>query len=147
MGDTEAQLHEAYTHLTRIGLDQVVGGVVDVVSAAAHGHACESLPTVDTARVEARLFRRDDDWTLLDVRAQHELAEGAIEGSQHLYLGHLPARWQELDPERAYTVLCASGKRATIAASFLAARGFGQVDVYVGSMGTWKGAHPPQRRP
>ncbi|WP_228242786.1 rhodanese-like domain-containing protein [Porphyrobacter sp. GA68] len=37
--------------------------------------------------------------------------------------------------------MCASGMRATVAAGWLASRGFGKLDVYLGSMGAWKAAH------
>jgi hydroxyacylglutathione hydrolase len=37
--------------------------------------------------------------------------------------------------------MCASGMRATVAAGWLAARGFDHLDIYLGSMGAWKAAH------
>ena len=34
--------------------------------------------------------------------------------------------------------MCASGMRATVAAGWLASRGFENLDIYLGSMGAWK---------
>jgi len=50
----------------------------------------------------------------------------------------LNERWKELDKERHYTLMCASGMRATVAAGWLASRGFEKLDIYLGSMGAWK---------
>ena len=38
IGDTERQLHQAMRYLVRIGLDNVVGGFADAISATAQGH-------------------------------------------------------------------------------------------------------------
>lgn len=134
----EAQLKSARVHFARIGLDDVVGGYVGVVPAAARGQRLEATPMIDTDAVARRLEERPDDWTLLDVRDAEERAEAHIEGSQHIYVGQLNERWRELDPDRRYTLMCASGMRATVAAGWLASRGFRRLDVYLGSMGAWR---------
>jgi len=137
----EAQLNAAMEHLARIGLDRIAGGFVGVVPAAANGADMRAIPTVQTETVERRLAQAGEDWTLLDVRDADERASGAIEGSQHLYVGHLNEGWRDLDPDRHYTVMCASGMRATVAAGWLASRGFDRLDIYLGSMGAWSHAH------
>lgn len=136
----EDQLETAMTHLVRIALDNVQGGYVGVVPAAAAGKAMRSIPMVGTDTVEERLSRSSNDWTLLDVRDVDERSEAAIDGSQHIYVGELSNRWKELDPAQSYTLMCASGMRATVAAGWLDAHGFENVDVYLGSMGAWQSA-------
>ena len=64
----------------------------------------------------------------------------AIEGSEHIYVGELNSRFAELDRERAYSVMCASGMRASVAAGWLQSKGFGKLDIYLGSMGAWQHA-------
>ena len=118
----------------------MLGGYVGVVPAAASGKQMHLIPMVDTETVKRRLASMRDDWTLLDVRDADERAEEAIEGSRHIYVGELNDRWQELDPSRRYTLMCASGMRATIAAGWLESKGVANVDVYLGSMGAWKAA-------
>lgn len=137
----ETQLATAMEHLVRIALDNILGSYVGMVPAAAQGESMQQTPMVDTTEVEARLKNNTEGWTLLDVRDADERATVAIEGSQHIYVGHLNQRWRELDKKHHYTLMCASGARATIAAGWLASHGFENIDIYLGSMGAWKAAH------
>ncbi|KFL37708.1 MBL fold metallo-hydrolase [Arenimonas donghaensis] len=138
VASSEDQLKAAMTHLVRIGLDDVAGGYVGVVPAAAQGHDMRSVPMIGTDEVRQRLDAGDAGWTMLDVRDADERSESAIDGSMHIYVGELHTRYRELDPARHYTLMCASGMRATVAAGWLASRGFDTLDVYLGSMGAWK---------
>lgn len=140
IASSQGQLNTAMEHLVRIALDNVLGGYVGVVPAAAAGKKMRSIPMVDTETVERRLTGEHNEWTLLDVRDADERAAAAIDGSEHIYVGELSKRWQDLDPARSYTLMCASGMRATVAAGWLDAHGFDNVDVYLGSMGAWKAA-------
>lgn len=137
----ENQLHAAYQHLVRIALDNVVGGYVGVVSAAAQAKPMEQVPMIGTAEVERRLREEASGWSLLDVRDAQERAAGAIEGSLHIYVGELHRRWAELDKNQRYTLMCASGMRASVAAGWLARKGFENLDIYLGSMGAWRCTH------
>ena len=136
----EEQLATAMEHLVRIALDNVLGGYVGIVSAAKQGLEMQQTPMIGTTEIEARL-NEDKDWTLLDVRDTDERAEAAIEASEHIYVGHLNERWRELDKNRHYTLMCASGERATIAAGWLASRGFDKIDIYLGGMSAWQAVH------
>lgn len=133
----EDQLEAAMTHLVRIALDTVVGGYVGVVPAAAQGRTLRTIPMIGTDEVAQRLAKEDESWTLLDVRDADERAQSAIEGSRHIYVGELHTRYRDLDRSERYTLMCASGMRATVAAGWLASRGFENLDVYLGSMGAW----------
>ncbi|MBC7159738.1 MAG: MBL fold metallo-hydrolase [Porphyrobacter sp.] len=137
---SEGQLASAMEHLVRIAVDNVVGGYVGVVPAAAKGEHMQATPMIETEEV-ARRLNGAENWVLLDVRDADERTAAAIEGSQHIYVGQLNEAWRELDPDRHYTLMCASGMRATVAAGWLASRGFGKLDIYLGSMGAWKAAH------
>lgn len=96
----EDSLGKATERLVRIGLDNLAGGYVGVVPAAAQGRGLERIPMVGSDIVEQRLRDNDEDWTLLDVRDANERAKAAIEGSQHIYVGELNSRWKEFDPDR-----------------------------------------------
>lgn len=74
------------------------------------------------------------NWVLFDVRDADERAADAIEGSEHIYVGHLNERWQALDKHRHYTLMCASDARATVAAGWLASQCFDNLDIYLGGM-------------
>ena len=138
IADNENQLKSAVQHLRRIGLDNIAGGYTGVVSAVAKGRSFEALLMVDTEIVKQRLEQKDANWTLLDVRAQDEVDDSSIDHSRHIYLGHLHEQWTGLDPNHHYTVMCASGMRASIGAGWLKSKGFAKVDVYLGSIGAWK---------
>ena len=96
---------------------------------------------IGTKEVAACLKKGSHEWILLDVRDADERAEAAIEGSEHIYVGELSTRWKELDKSRHYTLMCESGMRATVAAGWLASRGFKKIDIYLGSMGAWKATY------
>ena len=135
VGSDEDQLAAAMTHLVRIALDNVVGGYVGVVPAAAQGRDMAMIPMIATGEVASRLENRPTGWTLLDVRDADERSASAIDGSQHICVGELNERYRDLDSATHYTLMCASGMRATVAAGWLASRGFAKLDVYLGSMG------------
>lgn len=141
VGSDEAQLAKAMEHLMRIALDNIIEGYVGVVPAAAKGISMEMTPMIDTAEVERRINDRRSGWTLLDVRDHDERAESRIEGSKHIYVGHLHDQWRELDRDHHYSLMCASGMRASVAAGWLASQGFKNLDIYLGSMGAWKAKH------
>jgi hydroxyacylglutathione hydrolase len=138
IGSDESQLASATEHLVRVALDNIVGGYTGLVPAAAAGKSLTQIPMIKTGEVRRRLDKDRSEWTLLDVRDADERSEASIDGSLHIYVGELNERWKELDKSRHYTLMCASGMRATIAAGWLASRGFGKLDIYLGSMGAWK---------
>ena len=134
------KLAEAMAHLVRIGFDNIIGGYVGVVPAAAQGAAMRSVPMINTDEVAQRLDQNGGQWTLLDVRDLEERQQTSIDGSEHIYVGELNARWKELKQDHHYTLMCASGMRASVAAGWLASKGFEHLDIYLGSMGAWKNA-------
>ncbi|WP_144097644.1 MBL fold metallo-hydrolase [Croceicoccus sediminis] len=140
VGSDRGQIETAMEHLVRIALDNVVGGYVGIVPAAAQGMGMQRLPTVVTEEVAERVAAGKAGWKLLDVRDADERAASAIDGSVHIYVGELAEKWRELDKDTHYTVMCASGMRASVAAGLLASKGFEKLDIYLGSMGAWKAA-------
>jgi hydroxyacylglutathione hydrolase len=141
IGSDASQLEQASEHLLRIGFDNIIGGYVGVVPAAAAGKEMAQIPMICTEEVERRLAAGDGNWTLIDVRAEDERQDVKIDQSRHIYAGHLAKEWESLDRSQRYTLMCASGMRASVAASWLASKGFEKVDIYLGSMGAWKAAH------
>lgn len=141
IADDREQAALAARHLTRIGYDRVLGYLdPSMPEWAAAGRAVATLPAVGVEEVARRVAERPDGWTLLDVRGVTEVAGGIVPGAQPIYVGELPRRLNELDPARHYTVMCASGARATVAASLLQEVGFRRLDVFLGSMGAWQQA-------
>ncbi|WP_375206045.1 rhodanese-like domain-containing protein [Hyphococcus sp.] len=136
-----AEAETAARHLARIGYDRVCGYLSPAMTGwAAQGRDFETTPAIDADAVAERVTKDDADWRLLDVRKVTEVAEGVVPGATPVFLGDLPDRLGDLDRNAHYTTMCASGARATIAASILQRAGFSKVDVFLGSMGAWRAA-------
>jgi len=141
VADNAAQAETAARHLGRIGYDRVTGFLAAALTGWATGaRPFNSLPAVNVDEISNRVAKAAKDWTLLDVRGKTEVEQGMVDGAKHIYLGELPDHLHSLEPGRHYTVMCASGARATIAASLLQRKGFSNVDVFLGSMGAWMAA-------
>lgn len=139
VADGAGQAERAARHLARIGYDNVRGYLdPNLASWAASGGNFNTVPVLDADDVHARVENPPGDWTLLDVRGKEEVREDRIEPSVHVFLGDLPSTMDGLDRNRAYTVMCASGARATIAASLLLRAGIPRVDLFLGSLQAWK---------
>lgn len=80
---------------------------------------------------------------VLDVRGPAEWKNGRIPGAKHIFLPHLQKRADELDKERPVVVYCATGYRASLAASLLQQDGFPDVRNLPGSFHAWKAARFP----
>ena len=82
------------------------------------------------------------DAAILDVREDDEFTLGRAAGAQHIPLGQLPDRIEELDPDTDYYVICRTGGRSARAADFMVARGYSAFNVAGGS-GAWLEAEKP----
>ncbi|WP_218000028.1 MBL fold metallo-hydrolase [Janibacter anophelis] len=119
LGETSEEVAEAQREMTRIGFDRLAG-------AATGGPADwtdRPLGTLERANfADLSQVRHHRSVHVLDVRLAGEHADGHIEGAQNVPIGAVLDRLDEI-PERELWVHCASGYRASIAASVLAARG------------------------
>jgi rhodanese-related sulfurtransferase len=59
----------------------------------------------------------------LDVRETYEYEAGHIEGSVHLPIGEIQARWQELPRRESVVVVCQIGQRSGLVTDFLRGKG------------------------
>jgi len=80
---------------------------------------------------------------VLDVRDEHELVAGWLEGSRMIPLSALPSRLQEVPPNEEVVVYCEGGSRSAIAASLLQAAGIKGVFDMAGGINAWKSAGQP----
>lgn len=113
LGDSEDEVAEAQRQLVRIGLDRPSGAATgDGPTAWAPSHDRSSYSTIKFDELG------DQDGTVLDVRRPDEREEASIPDSIHVALDELLDRFEEL-PDDTLLVHCASGFRASIAASLL----------------------------
>ncbi len=98
---------------------------------------------VDMTVDEVRQYiarRKNEDFTLLDVRQDWEYEELRIPGAAHIPLPELADRAGELDKEKPVLTYCKSGGRSSAAAKLLSGQGFPTVYNMLGGMMAWTGA-------
>ncbi|WP_308259589.1 rhodanese-like domain-containing protein [Pseudonocardia sp. H11422] len=117
VGETSQQVADAQRQLVRIGIDRPDGAALGTPAELAGSGELRRYPV---ASFEDLLTARTDGSgvVVLDVRHDDERAAGAIPGSAHVPLHSLLERFDEV-PGATLWVHCASGYRASIAASLL----------------------------
>jgi rhodanese-related sulfurtransferase len=79
-----------------------------------------------------------EGFTLLDVREPWEFQTAQIDGSKHIPMGEIPARFnQELDPEQHIVVICHHGVRSMNVTAWLRQQGFEKVQSLHGGIDRW----------
>ena len=89
------------------------------------------------------LNERKAQLQIVDVRSPREWKNGHVPGARHIFLPQLRKRVKELDRAKPTAVYCASGYRASIAASILKEKGFDNLWNVQGSWEAWKKAKLP----
>ncbi len=87
-------------------------------------------------------FERLQVAQVVDVREDHEVAQGRIPGCVHIPLGRLGERLGELDRHRPVVAVCRSGNRSGVATQLLTAAGY-SCDNMAGGMLAWQSAGLP----
>ncbi|MGA3601884.1 rhodanese-like domain-containing protein [Lysinibacillus agricola] len=81
------------------------------------------MKTMDTTEI-LELLDANEDLFIIDVREDDEVAQGMIPGAQHIALGTIPDRINELDASKPYIIVCKAGARSANACSYLEGQGF-----------------------
>jgi hydroxyacylglutathione hydrolase len=101
------------------------------------------LPLKKIPQMTVHELRHDDRAQRLDVRSPDEWSQGHIPGATHHCVSRLRERAPELDRSRPVATYCASGYRASLAASLLQRFGFEDVRNVPGSWKAWTSARYP----
>ena len=80
---------------------------------------------------------RRDKPQLLDVREPWEFERARIPGAQLVPMREVPARLDEIDPEKEVVAICHHGGRSAQVALFLEKNGYGKVHNLVGGVDAW----------
>ena len=124
---SESHLDEAVRQLVRIGLDEVEAWIPADEAIRAHEWT-STIPRIMTSEFVNALA--EDPYALvLDVRGADEFAAGHVEGAVNIAYTRLGARLADLPDRRPVYVHCGSGLRASMAVSYLAAKGIDVVHV------------------
>lgn len=116
IGDDEEQIASAQRELARIGIDGVNGAASGDIVRLAGAVGLRSYRVADFTALTAELNM--PDVTVLDVRRADEFDGGHVRGAVNVPVHELAGRVDEL-PDGTVWVHCASGYRASVAASIL----------------------------
>ncbi|WP_169946630.1 rhodanese-like domain-containing protein [Microbispora sp. H11081] len=120
LGETPRDIADAQRELARIGIDRPAAAATGGPADWTGDDKPESTPVATFADLAA--VRRHRPVVILDVRRAAEWRESHLPGSVNIPLHELPSRLGEV-PAGEVWAHCASGYRASIAASILAAAG------------------------
>lgn len=138
--DDPADMPQVVTHLLRVGFDEVKGYLEDGMEAWENGgFEIGHLETMSVHDLGKRIKSGDGPF-VLDVRTEREWNAGHIEGAHHIHGGLLQERFAEVPKDREIAVVCGSGYRASIAASFLKRAGYDRVANVLGGMSAYQAA-------
>ncbi len=116
IGESSEQIAEATRELARIGIDRPSGSAVGEIHSLVGDGELRSYEVSDFAGLGRAAGEREVH--VLDTRQHSEYADGHVPGAVNIPLHELPHRLEEL-PAGEIWVHCASGYRASIAASLL----------------------------
>ena len=125
IANPDQDVHEAVTQLRQIQFDNVVGVVTDLTGATLE----QTFEIVD-AETAAKLASHGDV-QVLDVRMPNERAEVTFPGATERFVADLFSQGMPdgITKDKPVLIACGTGRRATIAASYLAAQGFDDLQV------------------
>jgi hydroxyacylglutathione hydrolase len=142
----DRDLPEVLRQFLRVGFTRFAGCLKGGMEAwVSSGLPVQGLAQVPVHELNTRLPPRD--FQLLDVRLPPEWDAGHLPGARYLFLGDLPQKLRNLNPEQPVVVYCASGYRSSLAASLLQASGFSKVQNVPGSYAAWTAAGFPVVKP
>ena len=122
VGESPEQVTDAQRQLVRIGIDRPDAAAVGTTDELGGSSAPERYDVATFADLADLTEDARAEITVLDARRDDERAAGHIPGSAHIPLHALLSRLDEV-PQGPTWVHCASGYRASIAASLLARAG------------------------
>lgn len=134
----------AVRELAMIGLDRLAG-VFDTKAIEQWSAAGKPLVTVPELSATDLAARRPRP-VVIDVRGEAEWEAGHMNGAQHIPLGYLTERLEEIPRDRPVVLHCQGGARSHIGVSLLQAQGYQNVTNLIGGIGAWEAAGLPVER-
>ncbi|KOS60536.1 MBL fold metallo-hydrolase [Lysinibacillus agricola] len=130
-----SQLDDILIALRSIGIDNVVGygDVMKILEEATSLESYENITPLD-----AKSLIESGEVHVLDVRNQTEYDAGHIENAQHIMVGTLSKRLDELQTDKKIVVQCQAGARSAIAVSVLKANGIHNIVNLTGGYMAWQ---------
>ncbi len=146
VAESDAEIAGALRLLWRTGFTRFAGYLAGGIGAWREA----GRPLAKVPQMSVHELHEAEGVTPLDVRKPDEWEGGHIPGATHAFLGELRDKLDALDAldkGAPYATYCASGFRASIAASLLKAHGFTDVRNVPGSWKAWTAAGLPTETP
>ena len=142
----EREVRETVSMFRAVGFDRILGYCVGVMDGILSGGDTGFLPQISVHALH-HVLEKYEDHLLLDVRTTGEVERGVIPAAAHLPIHTLLERGGEfsISPTAHISVICRSGYRSNIAASFLKSRGYTHVYSVIGGMVAWEKAFGLER--
>lgn len=137
--EEDFELPRIVTLLWRTGFVNFAGYLVGGMKAWQNA----GLPLEKVPQMTVQELNSNGDVQVLDVRSPREWQAGHIPGATHHFVGKLRRETPQLDLGKPVAAYCASGYRASLAASLLQRAGFEDVRNVPGSWKAWTGAGYP----
>lgn len=136
-------LPEVVRVMAKVGIEDVAG-YFDADEVAAAGLMTQAYTIKHPREIADQII--NGEVTVVDVRAESEWEENRLPNAQHIMLGYLPKRTDEVINGKPIVVMCRTGNRSGIAASLLQAQGAKEVINLAGGIVEWKQAGLPVER-
>ncbi|MGD9497041.1 MAG: rhodanese-like domain-containing protein [Armatimonadota bacterium] len=134
VADGRGMFEEAWRQLVRMDYVNVAGCLEGGMEEwAIHALPLGTIPQIFVEEIKRR-YDAGEEFLLLDVRKRGEFEKGHLLGAQHIFVGELQQRLDEVGDARPIVTFCGSGARASNAASILKRNGFEPVENFLGSM-------------
>jgi hydroxyacylglutathione hydrolase len=137
--EEDFELSRIVTLLWRTGFTRFAGYLVGGMAAWQNA----GLPLKKIPQMTVHELKDEGGTQRIDVRSPSEWQEGHMPGAKHQYVGDLRDQSPALDRNRPVATYCASGYRASLAASLLQRAGFEDVRNVPGSWKAWTSAGYP----
>lgn len=138
--ENDAQLHRLISMLLRVGFTDYAGYLVDGMTTWDEaGLPLKRIPQMYAQEVA----NGRDDLQYLDVRQDDEWQQGHLPGAKHFFFGRLLEQEPDVSKDQPVVTYCATGYRASMAASILQRRNWSDVRNFPGSWKAWQNADLP----
>lgn len=97
----------------------------------------EEINTITPEELQKKL-EKGEKLELVDVREDHEVAQGIIPGAKHIRMGDIPANLDYFDKDKEYIFICRSSGRSGNVCHYLQEQGY-KVRNMTGGMLEWSG--------
>ncbi len=141
--DFNLDLDHVVRHFVRLGYDNIAGYLAGGFAAwFKQGEIVGRSGTWSPPDLAENLD--DPSVWVLDVRnVNHRERDGYIQGSHHIYVGHLEEHIEEIPEDKQIVVHCDAGYKGSLAASILENYGFRNVINLLGGTFGWNAANYP----